>query len=298
MKLDNVQLKNRFCRRLSVWAAAALLWVSCSGGGERQRIVSVTVLPLQYFAGQIAGDKFEINCVVPAGNNPEAYDPSPSQLAAVDRSEAYFRTGGLGFEVAWLDKLCRNNPGMKLYDMSAGIDLLRDTHDHDAPGEPHEEGFDPHIWSSPRQARAIARNMYDAFVELDPDNRDYYRQNYGTLLAEIDRVDSLLTAVLEPVRGQTFVIYHPSLSYLARDYGLRQLSVEHNGKTPSAYYMKQLVDTARACGVDVIFIQKEFDVKQVQMLAGELDCRVVPVNPLNYDWSDELEHIAYAFTRP
>lgn len=116
-------------------------------------------------------------------------------------------------------------------------------------------------------------------------------------MLEINRVDSVLTKKLEKVKGETFVIYHPSLSYLAHDYGLRQLSVEYNGKAPSAYYIKQVVDTARENDVKVIFIQKEFDVKQAETLAEELQCRVAQINPLNYNWSEELENIAYALTQ-
>ena len=274
-----------------------VLLTSCVGNVPQKRIVTVTVLPQKYFAEKIAGDKFEINCVVPNGSNPEAYDPSPSHLVYVGKSEAYFKIGHIGFEVAWLDKLLNNNPDMKLYDTSVGVKLLSGTHGHDDPEHVHSETFDPHIWSSPKQARIIARNMYDAFVELDPDNRKYNKKNYDLLLLEINRVDSVLTKKLEKVKGETFVIYHPSLSYLAHDYGLRQLSVEYNGKAPSAYYIKQVVDTARENDVKVIFIQKEFDVKQAETLAEELQCRVAQINPLNYNWSEELENIAYALTQ-
>ena len=61
--------------------------------------------------------------------------------------------------------------------------------------------------------------------------------------------------------------------------------------------MKQVVDTARENDVKVIFIQKEFDVKQAETLAEELQCRVAQINPLNYNWSEELENIAYALTQ-
>ena len=75
-----------------------VLLTSCVGNVPQKRIVTVTVLPQKYFAEKIAGDKFEINCVVPNGSNPEAYDPSPSHLVYVGKSEAYFKIGHIGFE--------------------------------------------------------------------------------------------------------------------------------------------------------------------------------------------------------
>ena len=105
----------------------------------------------------------------------------------------------------------------------------------------------------------------------------------------------MLTHKLAPHKGEMFAIYHPSLSYLAHDYGLRQLSVELNGKGPSAFYMKRAVDIARENNVHIVFIQKEFNIKQALTFAEELKGKVVQIDPLNYEWGEELIHIADAF---
>lgn len=283
-----------------IWMVALfscfLLVCSCIRQPEQKRIVTVTIQPQKYFAEKIAGDRFDINCIVPNGSNPEAYDPSPSHLVRVGKSVAYLKIGYIGFEVAWLDKLAKNNPEMKIYDTSEGVPLLTGTHEcHEEPNALHMENIDPHIWSSPKRARIIVKNMYDAFVDIDPDGKEYYTQNYEKLVEEINRIDTLLTHKLAPHKGEMFAIYHPSLSYLAHDYGLRQLSVELNGKGPSAFYMKRAVDIARENNVHIVFIQKEFNIKQALTFAEELNGKVVQIDPLNYEWGEELIHIADAF---
>lgn len=271
-----------------------VMTVSCATGDKEQKIVTVTVQPQKYFAEKIAGDRFSINCIVPPGSNPEAYDPSPSHLVHVGKSVAYFKIGHIGFELAWMDKLEQNNPTMKIFDNSEGIDLLTGTHEHNEGDNHHHFDADPHTWSSPKNARIIAKNMYDAFVSLDPNGEKVYRENYENLLAEINRVDSIVTQRLTPVRGTMFAIYHPSLSYLAKDYHLHQLSLEYNGKEPSVFYLKKAVDVAKEKNVKVIFIQQEFDAKQAESFAQEIGAKVVPINPLSYNWSEELLHIADA----
>ena len=269
--------------------------VSCGGGEQPKEIVTVTIQPQKYFAEKIAGDRFDINCIVPNGMNPESYDPSPSHLVHLGKSRAYFKIGYIGFEMAWLDKLMQNNPGMKLYDNSQGIDLLKGTHvcmDEDM--HLHLENIDPHIWTSPKGAAVIAENMYRAFVELDPEHKEYFRKNYLELKEQIDHTDSILTAVLSKVPGRMFVIYHPTLSYLARDYNLRQLSIEMDGKEPSPFYLKTVMDAARENHADIIFVQKEFDSKNVRVIADELDGKIVEINPLSYDWVEETIRIANA----
>lgn len=273
----------------------ALIAVSCSTGNKEQKIVTVTIQPQKYFAEKIAGNRFDINCIVPPGSNPEAYDPSPSHLVHLGKSIAYFKIGHIGFELAWMDKLEQNNPHMKIFDNSEGINILSGTHEH-SEGDEHHHHYDadPHTWSSPKNARIIAKNMYDAFVSLDPSGEKIYRRNYEELLAEINHVDSVMTRKLTPASGTMFAIYHPSLSYLAKDYHLHQLSLEYNGKEPSAYYLKKAIDVAKENHVKVIFIQQEFDAKQAESFAQEIGAKVVSINPLSYNWSEELLNITDA----
>lgn len=281
--------------------AAAMFMTSCGRvSHHEQRVVSVTILPQKFLAEQIAGEHFVVNCVVPANSNPEAYDPTPMQLVEIGESEAYLRVGGmLGFEMVWMDRLAQNNPDMKIYDTSSGIDVIKVTHSHThGNGVVHSyNGADPHIWSSPRNLRIMAHNIYVALMELDAAHASDYRSNYERLVQHIDSVDSVVTDLLEPYRGTAFAIYHPSLSYLARDYGLTQLCLENMGKENSALTMKNTVDEAMQSGVRVVFVQREFNPRQVETFARELDAEVVTINPLNYNCTTEIIDIAHALAR-
>lgn len=272
-------------------------FLSCSNMSNDKPIVTVTIQPQKYFAEKIAGDKFDINCIVPNGSSPESYDPSPSHLVYVGKSKAYFKIGYIGFEMAWLDKLMQNNPSMKLFDNSKGVHLLSSEHVcTDERVHLHNDNIDPHIWSSPKQAAIIAKNMYEAFVELDPKHKEYFTENYNELLSRINEVDSIMTAKLSTVQGKSFAIYHPSLSYLANDYGLKQISIELNGKEPSPFHLKSILDIARKDSVKILFIQKEFDIKNAQLFASEAGCKVVEINPLNYNWDQEFIKITDALS--
>ncbi|MBR5843502.1 MAG: zinc ABC transporter substrate-binding protein [Bacteroidaceae bacterium] len=279
----------------------SLFVTSCTGVSHHdKRVVSVTIQPQKYLAEQIAGEHFLINCVVPANSNPEAYDPTPMQLVEIDKSEAYLRVGGmLGFEMSWMDRLSQNNPDMKIYDTSEGVDMLTGTHCHThGNGVVHAcNVIDPHIWSSPRNVRIMARNICRALTEIDADNASYYRANCDKLIQRIDSVDAVVEELLAPCRGMAFAIYHPSLSYLARDYGLSQLCLENMGKENSAMALKNTVDEAIEHGVKVVFVQQEFNPRQVETFARELNAEVVTINPLNYDWATEIINIAHAIAR-
>ena len=97
--------------KVLISALFVLILMACGDKRADERIVSVTIEPQRYFAEKIAGDKFKINCVVPAGQSPETYDPTPQQMVQVGKSQGYLRIGSIGFEQAWMDNIRNNNPG-------------------------------------------------------------------------------------------------------------------------------------------------------------------------------------------
>ena len=255
-------------------------------------ILTVTLEPLRYFTEAIAGDNYEVVSMVPKGSSPESYDPTPQQLVNLSKSQAYFRIGYIGFEQAWMKKLEANCPNMKVYDTSKGIDLIRDK-GHWHGDHFHEGGVEPHVWNSTQNALIIADNIYQALCELDSTHKEDYQKRLDVLKQTIRQTDANVRTLLENA-DSTFLIYHPALSYFARDYGLKQVSIEEGGKEPSPAQLKTLIETCRSENVHTIYVQQEFDQRNAQLIANELGVNIVSINPLSYDWVKEMIRIAEA----
>ena len=253
-------------------------------------VITVTLEPLRYFTEAIAGDCFEVVSMVPKGSSPESYDPTPQQLVNLSKSQAYLRIGYIGFEQAWMKKLEANYPTMKVYDTSKGVELIREEGHHHG-NHYHEGGVEPHIWNSTQNASVIADNIYAALCEMDADHQPEYKQRLDSLKQVIARTDADVRTLLANA-DSTFLIYHPALSYFARDYGLHQISIEEGGKEPSPATLKTLIETCRREGAQVIFVQQEFDQRNAQLIADELGIEIVPINPLSHDWAEEMIRVA------
>jgi len=267
--------------------------VSCNTtpGKPKEKVVFVTILPQKYFADKIAGDLYKVEVMVPPGVGPETYSPSPKQMKALGESDAYFAVGYLGFEPDLLGKLPSLNPNIKVYKVSRGIDLIEQKEEKHGD-HVHLQGVDPHIWSSPKEAVIIARNIFEGMAEIDPKNKDRYSKNLQNLLAEINSVDSTVTKILAPVKGEKFIVFHPALGYLARDYGLEQFSIEFEGKTPSPKHMQELINEARIGKIKTVLIQKEFEKRNAEIVAKEIGGNLVQIDPLDYDWPRQMVSIA------
>ena len=90
------------------------------------------------------------------------------------------------------------------------------------------------------------------------------------------------------------MIYHPNLAYLARDYGLNEISVEFEGKEPPPSRMKELIDLAREENIKTIFIQREYDTKNAKAIADEIGAELEVIDPLSEDWLTSTSDIINA----
>ncbi len=272
-------------------AITAMVLTACGGQVKHKPMITVSILPQKFMLEKIVGDKFEVSCMLNEGNNPEAYEPSMTHLMNIEYSAAYFCIGYIGFEYAIVDKAHANNPDLKIYDNSRGIEVIKGT--HFSPEGKHDEA-DPHVWTSVTNAIAIARNMLDAVKELDPDNAKFYTTNYERFKAELEATDTRIKEMLAPKHGTAFIVWHPSLSYFARDYGLQQVCLEYEGKEIPIDKLKENIDKAHASGAKVLFMQREFDSRQAETIGNELGVKMVQINPLSYDWENEIMKIANA----
>lgn len=286
-------------KKYSLLLLISLLFAACNSDKKSDsNVLTVTIEPQRYFLEQIVGDKFKVNTLVPPGTSPETYEPSPSAMINLGKSKAYFKVGFLGYENVWTGRLSENNPHLTIVDCSAGIDLVYGahyTHDHshgDAHHEHDHDAPDPHVWSSAKNALIFSENMLNAVVDLDVENADYYRENFEKLSRKIVETDSALTRLLRDAPSRSFIVYHPALAYFARDYGLEQHSIEFEGKNPSPVQMKELVDLAKAENIKTVFIQQEFDIKNTEVIAKEIGAKSHVINPLAYEWDEELIRIA------
>lgn len=263
----------------------------CNRSADKS-FIAVTIEPQKYFAEKIAGNRFEIYTVVPAGQSPETYDATPRQMLRFNQCSAYLLMGSrIGFEEAWIQSILENNPSMKTFNLSEGFNLISEDNDD---RHHHAGGVDPHVWSSVEGARTIAANTFRALVELDPASRQVYKENYDRLTNEINATDSVIRSLLSPLEGSAFIIYHPALTYFAREFKIEQLCIEFDGKEPSPVRLKELVDAVNTHNVKVIFIQQEFDPGNARRLAETTGCRLVSINLQAYEWSREMISLARA----
>lgn len=251
--------------------------------------VTVTIMPQKFIAEKIAGDIFTIHVMVPPDANPHHFDPSPRQIMNLANSMLYLQIGYIDFELTWINKLESEYPSIQFVDTSEGVDLMDD--ENSDCGHLHGN-IDPHIWSSPRNVMIIAANTAEAFIRFDPDNENIYKENLKVFLTELDSLDNYIEERLKNLTTRGFLIYHPALTYFARDYNLQQIAIENEGKESSVGHLRSVVNLARESNIKTIFVQQQFNSNEARTLEKEIDGRIIIIDPLAYDWNKQMTLIA------
>lgn len=269
-----------------------------TSNNEDRLSVVVTIIPQEEMVKEIGGNYVDVSVMVPAGESPHSYEPTPEQIIEISQSAAYFTVGsGVEFELTHLDTIMEQNRELTIYDCSKNIDVLSfDQHygqkNYQKTQEKDQGGTDPHIWTSPINYKKMATVVLDGLIELDPSHQEVFNQNYQDYITEIDALHENISSLLSPYKGNSFMVYHPSWGYFGDTYQLKQIAIEDEGKQPGPTGIAAIIDQAKNKSISVIFVSPQFDTSSAETIAQEIGGEVASVNPLMTDYKETLQTLA------
>lgn len=261
---------------------ATLGGCSSNNHTDCENTIYVSIEPLRFFTEQIADGKFNVKTLVRQGASPENYEPTAEQLTELARSCMYIKVGNLGFEHTWLKRIMANAPHTIIKRADSGVEYIADSN-----GVP-----DQHIWMSTENANIIADNICRYMTEIDKADSLLFKANTEKLKQKIAQADSCIRKHLADNGNRVFIIYHPALTYYARDFMLRQIPIEEEGREPSAAQLQDIVKTGRQQNVKTVFVQSEFPEANASTIAKGTGATLKSINPLEYNWLEEMVNIA------
>lgn len=272
-----------------------LLLISCSTqqtDGQNVDYIA-TIQPIKYIVEQITGDDFVIDVLVPTGASPETFEPTPKQFIALNEAKFIFSTGLIDFENALVN---RAHNQQSVVNLSKGIELIKGScshkHHHD---NAHLHGVDPHIWTSPRELKIMAQNAYSAIIAEYPDSTKY-TEAFNTFSKQLDALDAECASLCSNSSAEAFVVYHPALTYFSRAYGIEQISIENDGKEPSAKHLATIIELSQEKNVRCLLYQTQYPRSAVEILAKDMNIECHVFDPLAEDVINNIHNITCIIT--
>ena len=262
--------------------------------------VIVTIIPQLEMVTSIGGEYVDVTVMVPAGESPHSFEPTPDQMINIAQAKAYFTVGsGVEFELTHMETILEQNPDLVLFDCSQDITIISfDEHygqEHYSENEKYDHdhtGTDPHIWTSPVNYKKMAEVVYQGLVEIDGVHQETYFSNYQYLISSIDSLHENISTRLAPYDGKSFMVYHPAWGYFGDTYNLTMMAIEDEGKQPGPTGLAAIINQTRNQNISVIFVSPQFDTSSAQTIADEIDGVVAYADPLTSDYKQTLQNIA------
>jgi zinc transport system substrate-binding protein len=236
--------------------------------------VVASFFPIYEFVKKVGGDKVDASVLIPVGAEPHDFDPTVQQIQNTQSAAAVVYNGA-GMEATWINKI---NPKFAI-DTSKGLNLLstKDPEIH--------ASTDPHIWLDPILAIHQVENIRDGLITANPNNAAYYKNNAQNFIGQLKSLDTAIRGNLSSSNcaKRDFIAFHNAFSYFAKEYGLKQHSIQ--GLTPEGEILPQrlveVVQLANMIGINVIYSEDLVDPRSAQAIAAEIpNGRVMVLSPI------------------
>jgi len=265
----NTTIKSLVCTVLLMCVSAAAVPAMAAAARDKPLRVVTTFTVIRDIAQNVAGDKAVVESITKPGAEIHDYQPTPGDIVKAQSADLVL-WNGLNLE-RWFEKFFQNVEDVPSVVVSEGVEPM-------GIGEGAYKGMpNPHAWMSPSNALLYVENIRKALVAHDPANAETYNRNAAAYSERIKAIDKPLRERLAaiPQAQRWLVTSEGAFSYLARDYGLRELylwpiNADQQG-TPQQ--VRRVIDEVRKNGVPVVFSESTVSDKPARQVAKETGAR-------------------------
>jgi ABC-type Zn uptake system ZnuABC Zn-binding protein ZnuA len=262
-------------------ALVAVLGSGCgaSSGGASSGALDVVASTsfLADIAQNVAGDRFQVQSLVPRGTDPHGFEPTPSDLKDVAGADLVI-VNGAGLEGPLLSTLQNAVGDVPVVDASAGL-----TTRTPQPGEPALASGeqDPHFWLDPELVKTYVKNIAAAFSKADPAGAATYKANAAAYDKQLDELDAWIKAQVAqiPQTDRKLVTDHVSQGYFADRYGFTVVGTvlpnATTGDSPTARQLSDLTHKIEETGAKAIFVDAGENPQLAEQIGAETGAKVV-----------------------
>jgi manganese/iron transport system substrate-binding protein len=254
---------------MKLLTAVLVLIASLAAGGPavaQKKFKAVTTFTvIADIAQNVAGDEAIVESITKPNAEIHNYQPTPGDILRAQDAQLIL-WNGLNLEL-WFERFFNNLSDVPSVVVSEGVEPMGI-----AEG-PYTGKPNPHAWMSPEAALIYVENIRKAFVEHDPENAEAYNRNAAAysekIKAEVEPIRQELAAI--PEERRWLVSSEGAFSYLARDFGLKELYIwpinaDQQG-TPQQ--VRKVVDAVRANHIPVVFSESTVSPNPAKQIARE-----------------------------
>ncbi|OIJ18106.1 metal ABC transporter substrate-binding protein [Anaerobacillus alkalidiazotrophicus] len=259
--------RKKFLIFVSFIFVCGLLIVGCSSeetakSEEDGLFITTSFSVLGDIISQVTKERATVNYIVPVGEEPHEYEPTPGDFSRISDSSVFY-VNGLDLE-EWLEKVISNISDTDIVTLSDGVTEIPLVGNNEA---------DPHAWLSPKNVIIYVENLVEDLIKRDPEGELIYRENAEAYIAELLELDNWIVEQFEqiPVEHRVIIVSENAFKYFGKDYGFHTEGIWDINSleegTPQQY--ARLSDFVRENNVPALFVESTIDKRYMEMISNE-----------------------------
>ena len=233
--------------------------------------------PLAFFTKEIGGEKVTVKQLIPDNTEVHTWHPSFGDILVTEEADVIIYNSEVldhWFENEIIPII--NSSDKVIVETTEGIQLP-DTKQETSVNEhehklEHGGNHDPHTWISPYIAKQQAQKIYEALVQKDPENQEYYSERWQNMKARFETLDNDYMSGLSNKGKEAVFVAHSAFGYLGDRYGFKQHGVIgiSADEQPSASVYANLVEMMIEHDTYVVYVDPIYADESAQTLKTEL----------------------------
>ena len=245
-------------------------------------VVLATTRPLHSIAAYVTDGVSEARLLIDGSLSPHVFQLKPSHVRAV-RDADIILWAGEGVE-RFIPSMLKNFAAdTSAIELAALPEVV--TYHSRGSGDDHthnHESIDFHLWTHPANAELLAFALADQLAMLDAANQQTYRANAAAFAAELNDAVKDVEKILAVAQGKNYLIYHDSLQYFEKAFGLGEAIIvtAQPQVQAGAKRIRKLQADVEANNVACILAELQFRSPGIDVLASDLQVQTVRIDPL------------------
>ncbi|WP_338788867.1 metal ABC transporter solute-binding protein, Zn/Mn family [Metabacillus sp. FJAT-53654] len=299
---------------ISIILLIAVSLVACNGGDastpstndesndSNKLKIYTTIYPLEDFTKKIGGDLVEVEGILPPGADAHTYEPTSKLMVDIAKSDGFIYSGvGIeSFTEQIEESLAQEN--VAFINAGEGIDLLAHTeeeatHEHEEEEHAHEEEHvhgdnDPHVWIDPILSITLAENIKNALVELHPEGKETFEENFQQLKSQLEDLDKSFTDVVNQSDKKEILVSHAAYGYWEKRYGIKQISVLGLSPTeePSQKELQSIIETATEHDINYVIFESNVSSNVTDIVQAQIGAEALTLSNLETVTDEDIKN--------
>lgn len=239
-----------------------------------------SIYPLEDFAKKIGGDHVQVNTLIPPGADSHTFEPTSKDILDIAKADAFI-FNGFGME-SYAEKVKETlkNEDVVFVEAAEGIEAIPHDHEHDGDEhqeEEHDDGHhhgdqDPHVWIDPYQAIVLAENIKTTLVELKPEAREEFEENFETLKQDLEALDEKFHQLVDSKENPEMIVSHAAYGYWEKSYGIKSIPIAglSSSQEPSQSELTKLIQVAKEKDLKYVIFEQNITPKVAKVIQDEI----------------------------